>query len=367
MSTWLLIVALALFAAHLLSHALAHLHLRRSDRGGAIAGTPGIALLRPVCGRDAFDRETLESSFTQDWPAFEVVFCAPSADDPAVPLVRELMARHPGVRARLLTGQERITGNPKLDNLWKGWEATADAPLVCMADSNLLLPPDYLSTLVRAWGRGTGLVTSPACGTRPEGFAARIECAFLNGSQGRLQLASDQIGRGFAQGKTLFWKRDFLEGAGGLAPLGRWLAEDVAATRLVRGAGLSVRLAPRPFAQPIGRRSLRAVWDRQLRWSRVRRDGFARAFPFEILYGPAVPLALLALAAPWGWAGGAVLLWYGAEWLLCRGAGWPSGPADVAAMVARDLLLPAIYAATFAGRGITWRGTAMAPPTGEAP
>lgn len=356
-----LVASAGFLAVHLASVLLALVHVGRRADGRFITGLPRITLLRPVCGRDAFDAETLGSSFRQDWPAHDIIFCAPSDGDPAVPLVRDLIAANPAVPARLLTGQDRITGNPKLDNLWKGWGAT-DAPYVCMADSNLLLPPHYLTTLVRTWRADTGLVTSPACGTQPEGFAGRLECAFLNGNQGRLQLASDALGQGFAQGKTLFWNRDFLNAAGGLMPLGRWLAEDVASTKLVRAAGKRVRLAPRLFAQPIGRRTLRQVWDRQLRWSRVRRDGFPRAFLAEILNGAALPFLLALVGGGWLAALALLVVWFGAEWALCRRAGWPSGPADVAAMVLRDLMLPAIYAATFASREITWRGTAMAAP-----
>lgn len=353
--------ALLLLAAHVLTAVLALAHMRRRPAGRIVAPDARIALVRPVTGADPFDPETLGSSFRQDWPSYEIVFCAPSDHDPAVAVVRRLMADNPDVRARLLTGQRPITGNPKLDNLWKGWEAV-DADWVCMADSNLLLPPDYLRTLAATWERDTGLVSSPAWGDRPEGLAGHLECAFLNGNQARLQLAADALGQGFAQGKSLFWNRAMLVQAGGLAPLGRWLAEDVAATRLVRGRGLRVRLTPAPFAQPIGRKSFRAVWDRQLRWSRVRRDGFPAIFLAEIANGAVLPALLLA-AAGWGAALPVFLIaWYGTEWALVRRAGWPSGPADVAAMGLRDLLLPAIWAATFLRRGISWRGHAMSAP-----
>ena len=68
------------------------------------------------------------------------------------------------------------------------------------------------------------------------------------------------------------------------------MAEDLAATRLVRAAGLKVRLVRRPFAQPLGARRLGEVWRRQLRWSRVRRMGFPGYFAAEILTGAFLPL-----------------------------------------------------------------------------
>lgn len=371
MTGWILLAgALALLLAQAVTVGLYIGRLRPRASAVGPMGQPRITLMRPVCGLDPQDAETLGSSFQQAYPDYEIIFCAPSDDDPAVPLVRRLIAAHPQVPARLMTGQTRITGNPKLDNLWKGWPA-ARGDYVCMADSNLLLPPDYLATLMATWTPGTGLVSSPAWGARPANFAASLECAFLNGNQARLQFAADSLGQGFAQGKTLFWNRRMLDGAGGLRALGGWLAEDVAATRLVRGLGLKVRLAPLPFAQPIGRRSLRQVWDRQLRWSRVRRDGFPLIFATEFANGPLAATAVLAAGLSLTGLSWALLplflaMWYGSEVLLIRRAGWPAGARDLAALPVRDALLPLLWLATFLRRDITWRGTAMAAPARDA-
>lgn len=342
----------------------------RPVRGGALPPAdvpaenwPLVTLLRPVCGLDALDEETLGSSFGLTYPRLEIVFCAAHPDDPAVALVQRLIAENPRANARLLVGEDRITANPKLNNLQKGWQA-ARGQFVVMTDANLLLPADYIEQLLAQCGPDTGLVTAPPIGTRPQGLAAALECAFLNGFQARWQLAADSLGLGFAQGKTLMWRREVLERAGGLAALGRDLAEDVAATKVVRAQGLRVRLAVRPFAQPIGRRSMGTVWARQLRWARVRRDGFPALFALEILLGPFVPLlALIPLlgAGMAVWAVPFLALWYGAELALMRLAGWPAAGRDVAAMVLRDLMLAPLWAVTWRRRGFDWRGTAMAP------
>uniref|UniRef100_A0A2A3JQ30 Ceramide glucosyltransferase n=1 Tax=Alloyangia mangrovi TaxID=1779329 RepID=A0A2A3JQ30_9RHOB len=360
-----LLLVLVPLAIHLASAALAGWRYVTPGPTPAEGEKPFLSLIRPVCGLDAFDEETLRSSFRQAYPAYEVIFCAAREMDPAVPLLRRLIAEHPHVPAQLLIGETLLTGNPKLNNLFKGLAAAQSDGLV-MTDSNLLLDRDYLTRLVATWRADTGLVSAPPVGSRPGNFWGAVECAFLNSSQGRWQLAADSLGLGFAQGKTLFWKRSVLEAGGGLEALGRNLAEDVASTKLVRAQGLKVRLARRLFAQPIGRRQARAVWDRQLRWSRVRRDGFPGLFMGEIVQGPLLPLIGVAELAAAGVASlwtlpMLLVLWYAAEWALCRVAGWPAGPRDIAAMLVRDLLLPAIWVATWAGRGISWRGTDMAP------
>ena len=357
--------ATALMMAHLVA---IWLYLRRLDRPnptGGILGQPFVTLLRPVCGLDPFDEETLQSSFDQAYPRYEILFCAQSPDDPVIALLHRLIARNPQVPAHILIGNDRISGNPKLNNVWKGWNA-AGGDWVCMTDSNLLLPPEYLATVVASWGPATGLVSSPPVGIRPRNLGGALECAFLNSNQALLQFAAASIGPAFAQGKTLFFNKPLLEHAGGLRALGQTLAEDAAATLITRDMGREVTLTPLPYAQPIGRRTLAQVWNRQLRWSRVRRDAFPLLFACEVLNG-----GLIAVAATFAalWLSGAdlalgigyVALWYLAEVFLALRAGWPMGAHGVALLVLRDLLMPAIWLTTFLGRGFEWRGTAMAP------
>ncbi|MFC2967522.1 ceramide glucosyltransferase [Acidimangrovimonas pyrenivorans] len=364
MTYFLAAFCIAALAVHLASIALVGRRLRRAAPESPSGARPPITLVRPVCGLENHVEETLRSSFRLDYPDYEVIFCAARADDPVVPLVERLIAEHPQVPARLLTGDDAISGNPKLNNVVKGWNA-ARAEWIVMADSNLLLPADYLDRLLAVWTPGTGLVSSPAYGSAPEGFAAALEAGFLNSYQARWQLAADELGNGYAQGKTLFWRRDVLESGGGLKRLGAEMAEDVASTKLVRGAGLKVRVAQRPFAQPIGRKRLAEVWSRQLRWAKVRRLGFPLLFAPEVLTGALPPaLALTALVALGAVPSGALplglVLWYGAEWLFTRSAGWPAGPRDIAAWLLRDLMVPALWVGAWAGRDFTWRGNHMA-------
>ncbi|MBI1415856.1 MAG: glycosyltransferase [Limimaricola sp.] len=335
---------------------------RRAPKGG-IAGRPPVSVLRPVRGIENHIEETLASTFTPAYPDYEILFCCADADDPIVPVVERLIAAHPQVDARLLIGDERPSGNPKLNNLVKGWYA-AKYDWILMADSNVLLPPDYLDQLLGHWTPGTGLVSSPPAGIRPEGFWAALEAAFLNTYQDRMQLMSDSMGNGFAQGKMLFWRRDILEDAGGLVKLGQEMAEDVASTKAVRGRGLKVRLLTAPLPQPLGRRNWAEVWNRQVRWARVRRLGFLGLFMAEIASGgffPMLGLALLGATGVLSWPMAALgaLAWYGAEWLLARRASWPAGPADIAAWLLRDALIPALWVSAWAGSGFEWRGNKM--------
>lgn len=369
------IVGLFLVAAaalHLVSIAVAAIRLRRAHHPlSPLREAPPVTVLRPACGIENHLEMTLRSAFELDYPDFEVVFCVASAGDPVIRLIEELMADYPGIPSRLMIGDDPISINPKLNNLVKGWRA-ARHEWILMADSNVLLPADYLARLVARWAEdGTGLVCSPPTGFLPESFAAELECAFLNTHQARWQIAADAVGFGFAQGKTMLWRRQDLDAAGGIAALARIPAEDAAATKLTRASGRSVRLIDQTAAQPLGRRSVAEVWHRQLRWARLRRATFPAIFLPELLAGGFLPLAAaayLTIAGVLPLAGFLLLFaaWYGAEIALARLAGWPLSTRTAAALVLRDLLFPAVWIMAWTGNRFVWRGTAMDMAAAEA-
>ncbi|WP_454286189.1 ceramide glucosyltransferase [Rhizobium arsenicireducens] len=270
------ICALAL-SVHLLSILTVLLHKRRIKPGTASTIRPPVTILRPLCGLENNLDETLATGFHLDWPDYEIVFCVASSSDPAIEVARRTMAAHPEVPARLLVGEDIFSVNPKMNNLIKGWRS-AQHDWIVIADSNVLMAPDYLHRLFIRWIPGTGLVCSPPIGAAPQGFAAELECAWLNSFQARWQLLADAIGIGFAQGKSMLLNRQVMARAGGFERLGGEIAEDAAATALIRGIGLKVRLVTEPFDQPLGRRSLITVWRRQLRWARLRRASFPLFF-----------------------------------------------------------------------------------------
>lgn len=362
MSVLSLIAGIALIL-HVVSSALVLWRLRSPAPRKAPKMRGSVTVLRPVCGLDPDLHETLATTFADRDGPDEVIFCVADADDPAIPLVQALMAENPGTPTRLLIGEDQISGNPKLNNVAKGWTA-ASHEWIAIIDSNVALPRNYVQTLFATWRDDTGLVTSPPVGVRPGNFWAALEAAFLNTYQGRLQLAADQLGAGFAQGKVLFWRRDILDAAGGLAALGNQLAEDVAATKVVRAAGLKVRVVPTAFPQPLGQRSAREVWQRQVRWAKVRRAGFPAIFATEIGSGTLPPVAALAPLIAAGTLPPVVLpaflmVWYGTEWGLAWRMGWPCSARQVVAWVLRDALIPALWLTALAGGGIVWRGNAV--------
>jgi ceramide glucosyltransferase len=335
--------------------------------------SPPVTIIRPVCGADAYEELTLRSTFELDYPRYEVLFCCASADDAVVPLVQRLMAEHPHVNARLLIGDERPTQNPKLNNCLKGWHSAAHEWIV-IADSNVVMPRDYLQRLLVAWQPDTGLVSAPPIGDMPDNVWAELECAWLNTYQARWQYTADFGNGGFAQGKNMLWRRSDLESAGGILALAREPAEDAAATKVVRGLGLKVRLADGAFVQPLGARSAAQVWGRQVRWARLRRATFPGFFATEILSGLAAPLGCFVFAA-WALemesvdvatvAAAYVGVWIAAEAWLAVTVGWHLNWRSPLLWLLREALLPVLLVQAWLGKSLSWRGNAMTSARGD--
>ena len=89
--------------------------------------------MRPLCGIDNYAAETLRTTFDLDCPRCEILFCVASAQDPVIPLVEALMAEHPAASAKLLIGDDKVSNNPKLNNVLKGWRA-AEHDWIVLAD-----------------------------------------------------------------------------------------------------------------------------------------------------------------------------------------------------------------------------------------
>lgn len=353
---WLLAMAFHLGS---ISVAAARIALRRPGLMRASAHG-SVSVIRPVCGLEFALEATLRSSFHLSGISVELLFCVARPDDPAIPLIRRLIAKHPETSAKLLIGDERVSSNPKLNNIVKGWEQ-ARGDWVVMIDSNVLIRPDHLITSLSAWRSDSGLVCSAPIGAQPANFWAELECAFLNTYQARWQYCADSIGLGFAQGKTMLWRREFLEQAGGPAALGREPAEDAAATKLVRAHGLRVRLTAAPCEQPLGPRTARQVWNRQLRWSRLRRQSFLPWFLPETLTGALPPLcaaagfAFLAEMPALPLVLSSALVWYAAEAALAGAAGWHFSWRSLPALILRDVLIPVLWVASWTSNAFAWR------------
>ena len=124
------ILAAAIFCitvsvVQLTSIAIAIGRFRRSGLTGplsklpsAVGHFPPVSIVRPLCGIDNYAAETLSSTFDLDYPHYEILFCVASAKDPVVAVRQDIDGgAMPSRAARLLIGDDRVSPNPKLNNV----------------------------------------------------------------------------------------------------------------------------------------------------------------------------------------------------------------------------------------------------------
>ena len=326
--------------------------------------TPPVSIIRPLRGVEEFSSETLESLFCLDYSTYEIIFCLQSEADPIIPLLKKIINIYPNCDTTVLVGDDKISANPKLNNCLKGWSA-AKYEYIVLSDSNVLAPADYIQTMLATFKEDTALTVSMPIGSRPITLWAYVECAILNTFQARWQYGAEAIGIGFAQGKNMMWRREVLDRVGGIEALSREIAEDAAATKIIRDQKMKIRLVDMPFEQPLGHRTFKDVYSRHSRWARLRRATFPWHYAPEFMNGSAVAVLSGAYAAwSFGYDPGLsslsiLLLLYSAEAMLAGQCGFYLDSYTLLSLFLRDLLLPVMYFDGLLFDNFKWHGESM--------
>src|SRR5579863_9383181 len=106
--------------------------------------TPPLTLLKPVHGPEPDLDTHLASFFEQDYPQFEILFCARSADDAGLAIARKVAARYPHIPTKFLsTGGQPDYINDKVISL-ELMEKHAAHDILVISDSDVRVTPDYL-------------------------------------------------------------------------------------------------------------------------------------------------------------------------------------------------------------------------------
>jgi ceramide glucosyltransferase len=243
---------------------------------------PAVTAVMPIKLEHSGFAEAQASVFDQNYPEYEVLFSAAEASSPALETALALKMNHPQVPTRILRSQSDFAVSPKLNTL--------DAPLlasshdfILVKDSNIILERDTLAAFMKNFAPGVGMVVGVPVAERAESLAGHIEAAILN-AHARLLLAASALGFGYGVGKVMLFRRSDIARAGGIDAMSYTLAEDTAIAKGLDAIGLRTVFAHRPLRQLIGWRTLREVYDRQVRWSVIRHNaarGLRSAGPLE--------------------------------------------------------------------------------------
>ncbi len=114
-----------------------------------LKATGRAAVFAPCKGIDVAMAENLRALFRQDYPDYELVFIVESDDDPAVAVIRRVMAEYPEVNAQLVVAGRASDCGQKVHNLRA---ATAQLPptveYLAFVDSDAGPRPEWLRVLV---------------------------------------------------------------------------------------------------------------------------------------------------------------------------------------------------------------------------
>jgi ceramide glucosyltransferase len=332
--------------------------------------TPPVSVLKPLCGEDPDLAENLRSFCRQDHPAFQIVFGVRDADDPAVPIVRELMAEFPDRDLALVIDDRRHGGNLKVANLQNMLPAARHAILV-IADSDMRVTPDYLATVTGALAHGdVGLVTCLYRGIPAGGIWSALACLHVNHGFLPQAIVGEAVGTGAGCfGATIALRRETLEEIGGFAVIADVLADDhalgAAVRQLPRRVVLSHYLVDNIIAEP----SLAQLFRHELRWARTIRLLAPLGFAGSVVTQPvalaalAVALGALPIVASAALAAALVVRW-ASVWFGDRALGLRPTPPWLVPL--RDMLSFAVFAASFWSRSVAWRDrTFRVGPNGQ--
>lgn len=322
--------------------------------------TPPVSAILPVKSLDEGFAGAVASIFAQSYPDYEVLISATEKESDALVEARRVASRYPGRACRIVRADPIGAVSPKLDNLATPL-AVATHDFVLTKDSNIVLDADALATMMQNFAEGVGLVVAVPVAVRPRNLAGRIEAWLING-HARLLLTASTLGAGFGVGKAMLFRRNDLDRAGGTRALSRTLAEDTALSRSLAGLGLKTVFSHAPVSQEIGARSFRAIYERQVRWSVIRRAHEPLSYPLEPLASP-LPAALAgALAAPLvglpaGLAfGGTLLLWFTLETIFAYLKGWEISAWAPLAFLGREILSLAAWLRAWTTYDVVWAG-----------
>ena len=351
--------------------------LRRPPLSGPM-GLPAVSVLVPVKGVDAEFAANLEAFFGQVYPVFELIFTVAEAGDPAIPLVQRAIALHPGIAARLIVGDVKVSANPKVNNLVNG-ERAARHPLVLISAANIALMPDTLARLVPLLKPGIGMVSAVPVALRPTNFIGELEEALWNGHAARWFYAAAAFGAEAGLGAAMLMRRDDLARFGGIAALGDSFCDDSVLGARIKELGLRIIVMAEPAYHPVGRRRFQDLWERHLRWQCCLRYYNLPAFLAVPAFGIAVSTLMgalfwAALLGPWTpWAVLAfVAAWLAGEALYHLRQGWRMSWRSPAAWLLREAVLAALWIRAVTARTLVWRGSRIdvrvalpARPTGR--
>lgn len=274
----------------------------RRELLNAPAYTPPVSVLKPVHGSEPNLRENLESFFLQDYPNFELIFCARSEDDAALQIARQLSEKYPVLKVRFVTSGEPPWTNAKLYSLEMMWKQAAHDLLV-ISDSDVRVSPDYLREIIKPFANpSVGMTTCIFRGLPAGGFWTDLEALGYSVEMTSGVVVADMLeGMKFALGPTMVVRRQCVRALNGFGFMDDYCADDYILGNRVAESGMEVVLSHHSIDHMVFHHSFLSSMRHQVRWMRSTRFSRPKGHLGTVLTY-AMPFGVLGLIA--GFASG---------------------------------------------------------------
>lgn len=335
--------------------------------------TPPLSLLKPLHGADPGLESYLTTFFEQDYPVYEILFCARSADDPGLAIARRVAARYPEIPVQFLaTGGQPDYINAKVASLER-MAAHAEHDIFVISDSDVRVTPDYLRSVALPFAEPkVGGITCLYRGVAApkdqsgRGLWSRLEAVGMSVEMSSGVLVARSLeGMQFTLGPTMAFRRDVIDRMGGFRVTADYCADDFVLGNETFKLGETVILSHHAIDHMVINETFWQSMLHQVRWMKSTRFSRPKGH-FGTCLTFATPFALLGLAAgvavhhP---AVGIGLFAWGllSRWLLSLGVGnWAVGDHDWLNLLVlypvRDLMGFFFWAASYTSSKIWWRG-----------
>jgi len=284
----------------------AYLKERRQARTRP-AYTPPLTLLKPLHGDEPGLDGYLASFFDQDYPEYEILFCAREANDAGLAIARQVAARFPRIPTRFLsTGGHPDYINDKVISL-EAMETVAAHDILVISDSDVRVSPGYLRAVAQPFADAkVGAVTCPYRGVAAEGgLWARLEAVGMSVEMTAGVLAARALeGMQFVLGPTMAFRRDVVRRIGGFKITADYCADDFLLGNAAYKLGRTVILSHYVIDHMVINSGLLSTAKHQVRWMKSTRFSrpkghFGTALTFSIPFGLLAWLAGAALGHFW--------------------------------------------------------------------
>jgi len=245
---------------------------RRRELLNAPSYTPPVSVLKPVHGTEPNLRENLESFFRQDYPDFELIFCARGEDDAALQIARQLSEKYPTVNVRFMTSGEPPWMNAKLYSLEKMWKQ-ASHDLLVISDSDVRVSPDYLREIIKPFANPkVGMTTCIFRGLPAGGFWTDLEALGYSVEMTSGVVVADMLeGMKFALGPTMVVRCQCVEALHGFGFMADYCADDYILGQRIAESGMEVALSHHSIDHMVFHHSFISSMRHQVRWMRSTR------------------------------------------------------------------------------------------------